>query len=115
MRTKTGVVRRKGHKKILNLTKGYRMTKSRLFKVAQEAVLHAGQYAYVGRKQKKRQMRRLWITRINGALAQSNISYSEFINRLKKDKIELDRKILAIIATEDPPTFQKIVEKVSKN
>jgi len=113
MRVKTGIVRRKGHKKILKLTKGYRMTKHRLFKVAQEAALHAGQYAYAGRKQKKRQMRRIWITRINGALAKSGLSYSEFINRLKKAKIELDRKILAILASEDPQIFQKIVEKVS--
>lgn len=113
MRVKTGIVRRKGHKKILRLTKGYRMTKHRLFKVAQEAALHAGQYAYAGRKQKKRQMRRLWIVRINGALAKSGISYSEFINRLKKAKIELDRKILAVLASQDPQTFQKIVEKVS--
>lgn len=112
MRVKTGTVRRKGHKKILKLTKGYRMTKHRLFKVAQEAALHAGQYAYAGRKKRKRDFRRLWITRINGALAKSGISYSEFINRLKKAKIELDRKILAIIVSEDPQTFQKIVEKV---
>lgn len=112
MRVKTGTVRRGGHKKVLKLTKGYRMTKHRLFKVAQEAALHAGQYAYVGRKRKKRDFRRLWITRINGALTESGLSYNQFINKLKKANIELDRKILAIIASEDPQTFQKIVEKV---
>lgn len=112
MRTKTGVVRRQGHKKILTLTKGYRMTKNRLIQVAKEALIHAGQYAYVGRKDKKGNFRRLWITRINGALSQTGLSYSQFINKLKKAKIELDRKVLAIIASEDPQTFQKIVKEV---
>lgn len=112
MRVKTGVVRRKGHKKILKLNKGYRMTKNRLYKVAQEAALHAGQYAYSGRKEKKRNFRRLWISRINGALAEEKLSYSQFINKLKKSRIILDRKILAIISANDPSTFQKILEKV---
>lgn len=112
MRVKTGTVRRQGHKKILALTKGFRMTKNRLYKVAQEAALHAGQYAYAGRKEKKRDFRRLWITRINGALSENGLSYSKFINKLKKAKIELDRKVLAIIASEDPQTFQNIVKEV---
>lgn len=112
MRVKTGTVRRQGHKKTLALTKGFRMTKNRLYKVAQEAALHAGQYAYEGRKNKKRDFRRLWITRINGALSESDLSYSQFINKLKKANIELDRKVLAIIASEDSETFQKIVEQV---
>jgi large subunit ribosomal protein L20 len=112
MRVKTGTGRRKQHKKVLSLTKGYRMTKSRLFKVANEALVHAGQYAYVGRKNKKRVNRRLWITRISGALTGKGISYSQFIGRLKEKKIILDRKVLAIIASEDPQSFQKIVEEV---
>jgi len=112
MRVKTGTVRREGHKKTLALTKGFRMTKNRLIQVANEALLHTGQYAYVGRKDKKRDFRRLWITRINGALAETGISYSQFINKLKKEKIELDRKVLAIIASDDPQTFQKIVKEV---
>lgn len=111
MRVKTGFVRRQGHKKTLALTKGFRMTKNRLIQVANEALLHAGQYAYDGRKNKKRDFRRLWITRINGALSESELSYSQFINKLKKAKIELDRKVLAIIASEDPQTFQKIVKE----
>ena len=112
MRVKTGVTRRQHHKKILDLNKGYRMTKNRLFQVANEAALHAGQYAYDGRKNKKRDFRRLWITRINGALSENQISYNRFIFLLKKAKVELDRKILAIISSEDPQTFQKIVEEI---
>lgn len=111
MRVKTGVVRRKGHKKTLELTKGYRMTKNRLIQVASEAVAHAGQYAYVGRKNKKRVNRRLWIMRINGALENQGLSYSQFIHKLSQKKIELDRKILAILVSEDPHTFQKIVQE----
>jgi len=112
MRVKTGIVRRQHHKKVLLTTKGFRMTKHRLYKVAHEAALHAGQYAYMGRKKKKRNFKRLWITRITGALSKNGLSYSQFMNKLKRSKIELDRKILAIIASEDPQTFQKIVEKV---
>ena len=114
MRVKTGTVRRQGHKKVLKMTKGFRMTKNRLFRVAQEAVLHAGQYAYVGRKDKKSVNRRFWITRINGALTDSGLNYSKFIRALKDSKIELDRKVLAIIASNDSSTFNKIVEEVKK-
>ena len=112
MRTKTGTVRRQAHKKVLNLTKGFRMTKNRLIQVANEALLHAGQYAYDGRKKKKRDIRRLWIIRINGALSQTGLSYSQFINKLKKANIQLDRKTLAILVSEDPQTFQKIVKEI---
>lgn len=112
MRVKTGTVRKKAHKKILKLTKGYRMTKHKLYKAAHEAALHAGQYAFAGRKRKKREFRKLWITRINGALSKTGLSYNQFANKLKKANIELDRKILAIVASEDPQTFEKIVEKV---
>lgn len=87
------------------------MTKGRLYKVSKEADLHAGQYAFTGRKLKKRDMRRLWITRINAGLTSHKLSYSKFINGLKKAKIELDRKILADLALNDPETFKTIVDK----
>ncbi|AKM79185.1 MAG: Ribosomal protein L20, bacterial-type [Candidatus Beckwithbacteria bacterium GW2011_GWB1_47_15] len=114
MRVKTGTVRRARHKKILKQTKGYRMTRSRLYKVAKEATLHAGQYAYHGRKLRKRDFRRLWIQRINAALTDSDLSYSRFISGLKKAKIDLNRKILAELAVSDPDTFKAVVDKVKK-
>lgn len=114
MRIKTGFVRRRAHRKIQRQTKGYRMTKSRLVKVAKEALVHAGAYAYVGRKDKKHDFKSLWIMRINGALKEFNLSYSRFIKLMKDKKIELDRKILAEIIQDDPQTFKKIVEEVKK-
>jgi len=113
-RVKTGTTRRKRHKKVLKRTKGFRMTKGRLYKVSKEADLHAGQYAYAGRKLRKRDMRKLWINRINAALTPHNLSYSKFINGLKKVKIELNRKILADLALSDPDVFKAIVEKAKK-
>lgn len=113
-RVKTGITRRKRHKKVLKRTKGFRMTKGRLYKVSKEADLHAGQYAYAGRKLRKRDMRRLWIIRINAALTPYNLSYSKFINSLKKAKIKLNRKILADLAVSDPNTFKEIVDKTQK-
>ena len=110
-RVKTGPSRRNKHKKILKQTKGYRMTRSRLYRKAKEAVLHAGEYAFAGRKLRKRDMRRVWITRINAALSESDLSYSKFIAGLRKANIELDRKILADLALSDPKTFEKIVGK----
>lgn len=88
------------------------MTKSRLYKVAHEAMLHAGQYAFAGRKLRKRDMRKLWIIKINAALENLGLSYSKFIAGLKKAKIELDRKILADLAESDPKTFKLIVDRV---
>lgn len=114
MRVKTGFARRRRHKKIIKLAKGYRMTRSRLYKVAHEAVLHAGQYAYIGRKLRKRDFRKLWIQRINAAVRQYGLSYSKFVNLLKKAKINLNRKILAHLATTDPKTFEAIVKKINK-
>lgn len=111
MRVKTGTTRRKRHKKVLKRTKGFRMTKGRLYKVSKEADLHAGQYAFAGRKRRKRDFRRLWITRINAALTKSNLPYSKFINGLKKTKIGLDRKILASLVLSHPKVFKAIVEK----
>ncbi len=112
MRAKTGSTRKKRHKKILKQAKGYRMTRSRLYKVAKEAVLHAGQYAYHGRKLRKRDFRRLWIQRINAALSKTDLSYSRFIKKLKDNQIELNRKILADLAVNHPEVFFKIVDKV---
>jgi len=112
MRVKTGFVRRQKHKKVIKRTKGFRMTRGRLYKVSKEADLHAGQYAYHGRKLRKRQLRSLWIQRINAALTKYDLKYSRFINLLKQEKIEIDRKILADMALTDPETFEKIVKKV---
>ena len=114
MRVKTGYARKRAHKKVLKQTKGYRMTKRRLVKVAKEALLHAGVYAYTGRKDKKSNLRQLWITRISGALSETDLSYSQFIKALKEKDIELDRKILAQLIQEDPEAFQKIVDEVKK-
>ncbi|OGV88858.1 50S ribosomal protein L20 [Microgenomates group bacterium RBG_19FT_COMBO_39_10] len=113
-RVKTGTTRRKSHKRVLKRTKGFRMTKGRLYKVSKEADLHAGQYAFMGRKLRKRDLRKLWITRINAALTPYEISYSKFINGLKKAKIELNRKILADLALTDTDTFKEIVDKAQK-
>ena len=111
-RVTTGTTRAKRHKKIRKLAKGYKHSASRRYKTAKEAVLHAGQYAYVGRKQKKRNLRKLWIIRLNAAVRDHGMKYSVFIARLKSSNVELDRKILADIAVNDPETFGKIVEKV---
>ena len=113
-RVKTGFTRRRRHKKIIKQAKGYRMTRGRLYKVSHEAVLHAGQYAYAGRKLKKRQFRRLWIQRINAALTSLGLPYSRFINLLKKAQITLNRKILADLAVNDPDTFKNIVDQAKK-
>lgn len=112
VRIKPGVQTRKRHKKILKMAKGYWMTRHKQFKKAMEAVLHAGEYAFAGRKRKKRDFRRLWITRINAAVRELGLKYSQFIKMLKDKKIELDRKILSNIAVEYPEVFKKIVEKV---
>ena len=112
MRVKRGKTVKKKHKSTLALAKGYRGGRSKLYKQAKEAVIHAGADAYRGRKEKKRQTRSLWILRINAALKPHGISYSKFINTLKQKNIELDRKILAQIALEDPESFEEMVKKV---
>jgi large subunit ribosomal protein L20 len=112
MRVKTGTTRRARHKKLLRANKGYRMTKRRLIKVAKEAALHAGQYAYVGRRIRKRDLRQLWIIRIQAGVKELGLNYSQFINGLKKAKIELDRKMLSELATNQPEAFKAIVDKV---
>lgn len=112
-RIKRGVVSHRKHKKLLELAKGYRMTRNRLVKVAQEAVLHAGEYAFAGRKRRKRDMRALWIVRINAALHSMDMKYSLFINLMSKKKVELDRKILASLA-QKPALFKELVEEIKK-
>lgn len=114
MRIKTGTVRRRKHKKVLERTKGMRMTKGRLIRVSIEADLHAGQYAYVGRKNRKRDMRKLWIIRINAGLSaiEGAPKYSKFINLLKANNINLNRKSLADLALTDPKAFAAVVDKV---
>src|SRR3989344_5419567 len=112
MRVKRGVTTHARHKKILEAAKGYRGGRSKLYKEARTAVIHAGADAYRGRKQKKRDNRSLWIIRINAALSTHNVSYNKFINDLKKKNIGLDRKILSQIAVEDPKAFGDLVKKV---
>ena len=114
MRIKRGFASHRKHKKLLKAVKGYRMTKHRLIKVAKEAYLHAGKYAYAGRKNRKGDFRRLWITRISQAVQQQGLRYSDFINNLKKAKILLDRKILANLIVSDPSAFQAVIDKVKK-
>ncbi|OGK11990.1 50S ribosomal protein L20 [Candidatus Roizmanbacteria bacterium RIFCSPLOWO2_01_FULL_37_12] len=110
VRIKGGVTTRRKHKKVLKLAKGYWMTRHKQIKKAKEAVLHAGQYAFTGRKDRKKEFRSLWILRINAAVRPLGFTYSSFINRLKLKKVELDRKILSQIAVEHPKVFEKILK-----
>ena len=110
-RIKGAMHTRKRHKKILKLAKGYRGGRSRLFRTANEAVMKAMSNAYIGRKQKKRDFRRLWIARISAACKMNGVNYSTFINGLKKANIELNRKMLSEIAISDPAAFTALVEK----
>lgn len=113
-RTKAGVTRRHRHKKVLSLTKGFRGTNNRLYKRAHEAMLHAGHYAYVGRRLRKRDMRKLWILRINAGVRQvdENLTYSTLINKLAKANVTINRKMLAELAATDFNAFKHIVESV---
>ena len=111
-RVKGAINTRKRHKKILKLAKGYRGAKSKLFRTANQAVMKSLSYAYRDRKQKKRNFRQLWIARINAAARMNGISYSKFMNGLKTNGIEINRKMLAEIAVSDPAAFAKLVEKV---
>ena len=110
-RVKRGVTARRRHKKILKLAKGYYNARRKVFRVANQAVIKAGQYAYIGRKQKKRNFRSLWITRINAAARLNGLSYSRFMNGLLKAGITLDRKVLADIAVHDAVGFAALAEK----
>lgn len=111
-RIKRGIVSHRKHKKVLKLAKGYLALKSRSIRKAKEAVLHADQYAYHGRRLRKRDFRSLWITRIGEAVKQEGLSYNVFISKLKKTNIELDRKILSDLIVNDPSTFKHIVSSV---
>ena len=110
-RVKRGVTARRRHKKILKLAKGYYNARRKVFRVANQAVIKAGQYAYIGRKQKKRNFRSLWITRINAAARLNGLSYSRFMNGMLKVGITLDRKVLADIAVHDAVGFAALAEK----
>lgn len=109
-RVKRGVVARARHKKVLKQAKGYYGARSRVYRVAVQAVTKAGQYAYRDRRNKKRQFRQLWIARINAAARQNGMSYSRFINGLKKASVEIDRKILSDIAVHDKAAFTALVD-----
>jgi large subunit ribosomal protein L20 len=109
-RVKRGSKRRERRKKILGLAKGYFLTKSKLYRAAQQAIDRAGNFAYIGRKRKKRDFRRLWIVRINAAARTHDMSYSQFMAGLKRAGVELDRKSLAEIAARDPQAFGALVQ-----
>ena len=110
-RVKRGVTARRRHKKILSRAKGYYNARRKVFRVAKQAVIEALQYAYIGRKQKKRQFRALWIVRINAGARQFGLSYSRLMNGLKKAGVTVDRKVLADIAVHDIKAFGALAEK----
>lgn len=112
-RVKRGLTAHRRHKKVLKLVKGHRGGRSKLIKQAKESLLHAGQYAFAGRRQRRRDMRKLWITQINNALSGEGVSYSKFISSLKSRNINLDRKILAEMAVNEPADFKKLVSQVT--
>ncbi|MBD3670378.1 MAG: 50S ribosomal protein L20 [Gammaproteobacteria bacterium] len=114
-RVKRGVIARARHKKIMKQAKGYYGRRKNVFRVATQAVTKAGQYAYRDRRQRKRQFRALWIARINAAARECGLSYSRFINGLKKANIEIDRKVLADIAVFDKAGFAAIAEQAKAN
>lgn len=110
-RVKRGVIARRRHKKVLKQAKGYYGARSRVFRVAKQAIIKAGQYAYRDRRQRKRQFRALWIARINAGARMNGLSYSRFIAGLKKAAIEIDRKVMADLAVHDKAVFAQLVEK----
>ena len=110
-RVKRGVTARARHKKVIALATGYRGRRKHVYRIAKQAVMKAGQYAYRDRRQRKRQFRQLWIARINAGARQNGLSYSKFMNGLKRAAIELDRKVLADLAVFDKPAFAQLVEK----
>ena len=110
-RVKRGVTSRARHKKVLKQSKGFRGRRGNVYRVAKQAVMKAGQYAYRDRRQRKREIRSLWITRINAAVRELGMSYSVFMNGLKKAEIDIDRKVLADLAVHDKAAFTKIAEQ----
>ena len=111
-RVKRGVTARARHKKILALAKGFRGRRKNVYRIAKQAVMKAGQYAYRDRRAKKREFRRLWIARINAATRSLGLTYSRFMAGMKKASIDIDRKVLADLAVNDPAAFGSIVDKV---
>ena len=111
-RVKRGVTARARHKKVLALAKGFRGRRKNVFRIAKQAVMKAGQYAYRDRRARKRVFRQLWIARINAASREMGVTYSRFMAGLKKAQIDIDRKVLADLAVNDPAAFGSIVEKV---
>ena len=111
-RVKRGVTARARHKKVLDLAKGYRGRRSKVFRIAKQAVMRAGQYAYRDRRNKKRVFRALWIARINAAVRQHDMTYSVFMNGMKKAAIELDRKVLSDMAIADKAAFAALVTRI---
>lgn len=114
-RVKRGVIARQRHKKVLALAKGYRGRRGNVYRIAKEAVMKAGQYAYRDRRQRKRQFRNLWIVRINAACRELDLSYSKFIAGLTKANVAVDRKVLSHIAINDKEAFAKFVEIAKTN
>jgi len=114
-RVKRGVTARARHKKIISQAKGYRGRRKNVFRVANQAVNRAAQYEYRDRRQRKRQFRRLWITRINAAARQCGLTYSRFMNGLSKAGIEVDRKVLADIAVHDKAAFKQLADQAAKS
>ena len=110
-RVKRGVTARARHKKVLALAKGYRGRRKNVYRIAKQAVMKAGQYAYRDRRQRKRQFRQLWIARINAGARENGLSYSKFMNGLKRAAVEIDRKVLADLAVFDKAVFAQLVEK----
>lgn len=109
---RTKSIAAKRHRKIKKQARGFKHARRKRVKVAKEALLHAGQYAYIGRKLRKRDLRKLWIVRLNAAVREHGLAYNKLISNLKKEKIELDRKILSDIAIQDPKTFEKIISEI---
>ncbi|MDO4563832.1 MAG: 50S ribosomal protein L20 [Clostridia bacterium] len=114
-RVKGALNTRKHHKKVLKLAKGYRGSKSKLYRVANQAVMKSLSYAYVGRKLKKRDFRQMWIARISAAAQLNGINYSRFMNGLKKANIDINRKMLSELAINDPSAFAQLVETAKSN
>lgn len=114
MRVKRGTTKNQKHKKVLKSTKGYRLSYSKLYRRAREAMLHAGQYSYAHRKKRSGDYRRLWIERINAALSEHDMKYGQFINGLKTNGISLNRKMLSELALHNKEAFAEVVKSVKK-
>lgn len=112
MRIKRGASKKQKHKKVLKQTKGFRLSYSKLYRRAREALLHAGQYSFNDRRKRRGQFRRLWIKRINAALTKHEVKYSQFINKLSKSNISLNRKVLADLALDHPTVFDDVVNEI---